>query len=55
VGVDVPAESFVAAWLAPGGQPGAPFTGEQTPATITALAVVLLARRAEANAPHNSD
>jgi hypothetical protein len=34
VGIDVAAENFVAAWLAPGGQPGAPFTGEQTPTGI---------------------
>jgi transposase len=37
VGVDVAAETFVAAWLAPGGQPSAPFTGEQTPAGFAAL------------------
>jgi transposase len=37
VGVDVAAETFVAAWLAPGGQPGAPFTGEQGPAGFAAL------------------
>src|SRR5215217_6148621 len=37
VGVDVAAETFVAAWLAPGGQPGTPFTGEQTPAGFAAL------------------
>jgi transposase len=37
VGVDVAAETFVAAWLAPGGQPGAPFTGEQTPTGFAAL------------------
>lgn len=37
VGVDVAAESFVAAWLAPGGQPGTPFTGEQTPAGFATL------------------
>ena len=37
VGVDVAAETFVAAWRAPGGQPGAPFTGEQTPAGFAAL------------------
>ena len=28
VGIDVAAETFVAAWLAPGGQLAAPFTGE---------------------------
>ncbi len=37
VGVDVAAETFVAAWLAPGGKPAAPFTGEQTPAAFAAL------------------
>ncbi len=37
VGVDVAAETFVAAWLAPGGQPTSPFTGEQTPAGFAAL------------------
>ena len=37
VGVDIAAETFVAAWLAPGGQPTAPFTGEQTPAGFAAL------------------
>jgi len=37
VGVDVAAEAFVAAWLAPGGQPGTPFTHEQTPAGFAAL------------------
>jgi transposase len=37
VGVDVAAETFVAAWLAPGGEPGAPFTGEQTTAGFAAL------------------
>ena len=37
VGVDVAAETFVAAWLAPGGQPGTPVTGEQTPAGFAAL------------------
>ena len=38
VGVDVAAETFVAAWLAPDGQPVAPFTGEQTAAGFAALA-----------------
>ena len=28
VGVDVAAETFVVAWLAPGGQPGTPCDGE---------------------------
>ena len=37
VGVDVAAETFVAAWLAPGGKPTQPFTGEQTPAGFAAL------------------
>jgi transposase len=37
VGIDVAAETFVAAWLTPGGQPGAPLTGEQTPAGFAAL------------------
>ncbi len=37
VGVDVAAETFVAAWLAPGGKPTAPLTGEQTPAGFAAL------------------
>jgi transposase len=37
VGVDIAAETFVAAWLAPGGKPGTPFTGEQTPAGFAAL------------------
>src|SRR3954451_12927566 len=37
VGIDIAAESFVAAWLAPSGKPGTPFTGEQTPAGFAAL------------------
>ncbi len=37
VGVDVAAETFVAAWLAPGGQPGTPFAGEQTPTGFATL------------------
>ncbi len=37
MGVDVAAETFVAAWLAPGGKPGTPGTGEQTPAGFVAL------------------
>ncbi len=37
VGVDVAAETFVAAWLAPGGKPTTPFTSEQTPAGFAAL------------------
>ncbi len=38
VGIDVAAETFVAAWLAPGGKPGTPVTGEQTPTGFAALA-----------------
>ncbi len=37
VGVDIAAETFTAAWLPPGGQPGAPVTGEQTAAGFAAL------------------
>ena len=37
VGVDIAAETFVAAWLAPGGKPDTLFTGEQTPAGFAAL------------------
>ena len=37
VGVDIAAETFVAAWLAPGGKSAAPFTGEQTPTGFAAL------------------
>ena len=37
VGVDIAAETFVAAWLAPGGKPDTPFTGEQTPTGFAAL------------------
>ena len=37
VGVDIAAETFVAAWLAPGGQPTTPSSGEQTPAGFAAL------------------
>src|SRR3954453_6241414 len=37
VRVDIAAETFVAAWLAPGGKAGTPFTGEQTPAGFAAL------------------
>ncbi len=37
VGIDVAAETFVAAWLAPGGKPATPFTGEQSPAGLAAL------------------
>ena len=37
VGIDVAAETFVAAWLAPGGQPTVPFAGEQSPAGFAAL------------------
>ncbi len=37
VGVDVAAETFVAAWFTPDGQPTAPITGEQTAAGFAAL------------------
>jgi len=37
VGIDVAADTFTAAWLAPGGSPPAPFSGEQTPARFSAL------------------
>jgi transposase len=37
VGIDVAAETFVSAWLAPGGKPGTPVSGEQTPAGFAAL------------------
>ena len=37
VGIDVAAETFVAAWLAPGGQPTTPVASEQTPAGFAAL------------------
>jgi transposase len=37
VGIDVAAATFTAAWLAPGGQPAAPCTGEQTPTGYAAL------------------
>src|SRR5215213_6355421 len=37
VGIDVAAETFVSAWLAPGGKPGTPVSGEQTPAGYAAL------------------
>ncbi len=37
VGVDVAAETFVAAWLVPEGTPSAPYTGEQTAAGFAAL------------------
>jgi transposase len=38
VGVDIAADTFTAAVLAPGGQPGAPFTGEQAAPGFAALA-----------------
>jgi transposase len=38
VGVDIAADSFTAAVLAPGGQPGTPFTGEQAAPGFAALA-----------------
>ena len=37
VGIDVAAETFVAAWIAPEGQPTAPVSGEQTAAGFAAL------------------
>ncbi len=37
VGIDVAAETFVSAWLAPGGQPGTPVSGAQTSAGCAAL------------------
>ncbi|HEY8602126.1 MAG TPA: transposase, partial [Thermomicrobiales bacterium] len=37
VGVDVAAETFVAAWLVPDGSPTAPASGEQTAAGFAAL------------------
>ena len=37
VGIDVAAETFVAAWHESGGKPGTPVTGEQTPAGFAAL------------------
>jgi transposase len=37
VGIDVAADTFTGAWLAPGGAPTAPLTGEQTPAGYAAL------------------
>jgi len=37
VGVDIAAETFVAAWFAPGEQLITPFSGEQTPARFAAL------------------
>jgi transposase len=37
VGVDVAADTFTAAWLAPGGKPVAPYTGEQTAAGFATL------------------
>jgi transposase len=37
VGIDVAAETCTAAWLTPGGKPGAPSTGEQTTAGFVAL------------------
>ncbi len=37
VGIDVAADTFTAAWLAPGGTPTAPLAGDQTPAGSAAL------------------
>ncbi len=48
VGIDSAAETFVAAWLAPGGQPTTPISGEQRPAGCAALQ---RRRRAPAVAP----
>ena len=36
-GIDVAADTFTVSWLAPGGTPTAPLTGEQTPAGYAAL------------------
>lgn len=44
-GVDIAAATFTAAWLAPGGSPGAPLTREQTPAGYAALRQRLAATR----------
>jgi transposase len=38
VGIDIAADTFTAAVLAPGGQPGTPFTGEQAAPGFAALA-----------------
>ena len=45
VGIDVAADTFTAAWLAPGGTPTPPFSGEQTPAGHAALRRRLQATR----------
>jgi len=37
VGIDIAADTFTAAWLAGGGMPSAPCTGEQTPSGFAAL------------------
>jgi transposase len=50
VGVDIAAETFTAAWLPPGGQSGAPITGEQTAAGFAALDRRLRATAAPADA-----
>jgi transposase len=50
VGVDVAAETFVAAWLAPGGKPTTPFASEQTPAGVAALQCRLQATGSPATA-----
>ena len=50
VGVDIAAETFVAAWLAPGGKPTTPFAGEQTPAGAAALQCQLQATGSPATA-----
>lgn len=38
VSIDIAAETFTAAWLAPGGKPTAPLTGQQTVAGCATLA-----------------
>src|SRR5215212_5920238 len=45
VGIDVAADTCTAAWLAPGGTPTPPFSGEQTPAGHAALQWRLQATR----------
>jgi transposase len=45
VGVEVAADTFTASWLAPGGAPTVPCTGEQTPAGYAALQRRLQATR----------
>ena len=50
VGIDVAAETFVAAWLAPGEQPGTPVIGEQTAAGFAALQRLYYAEKRSARA-----